>query len=626
MNIHRVSVLWYAGTALAVGVLTVAPFLIWSCTVHHGIVQPCWRIPMTAPIVFDLWAYLEFMGSEIADVEYGGLLKWFGSVIRWIGHVLPGASLPEIWLMLRWIFGTWSLWMFAWIAGRITGASVRLSRVWSVLFWTSVFLMLGFRPGAYSWYLPFGLFVLAAGWFVSERLERREWLPAIGWSVTALAASSLYVWFAVVIVLWLSVLWSVSIIQSVRKLWIGLIILASYSALFIVPFVLRTISDDRFRVLWETNIRLGLGFTRLPMFTSMLIAAVLWTACVVWAAWRLREGIWADRLERLSVLWFGILGCWFLSPFTGVYLHTDHFRLITLIAAGLSGLMFWLAFRTYPASIRGRERLFLSGIGAIALLFVVNILFQPYAFNGDQLQTIHLTVWFLLLIAVLVSLRPSVSLNRTFIVAVCIGAGLIGALPYVAAFVRNDAIMKDAHRFQMSIAWIQSQTHSDETICTDPGSADLFAAHTKHRVLVNQQSFFSEETDAALYERLRIIASRYDLDTSGARDAWTNYAMANEGTICQQFEYLDRIPLIRNLPVSVRERLGGCDREKLDRNAALVAAMVPDESISDDAFIQTCPVVVVTRGNRWNLPRSYTEAYADNAVRIFTVAEDARSF
>ncbi len=626
MSTRQISTLWYAGTALTVGVLSVAPFLIWSCAVHHGIIQPCWRIPMAAPFVFDLWAYLEFMGSEISGAAYGGLLQWFGPAIRWIAGAFPGASVPEIWLGLRWLFGTVSLWMFAWTAERMLRVTATTARWWAVMLWVSVFLLLGFRPGAYSWYLPFGLASVVCSWLVSDSLRHRRWLKSVGLSLAALAASSVYVWFAIVILLWLSVVWSIALIRVARRAWIGLMVLAAGSVPFIVFAALSIISEERFRIFWETNIRLGLGFTRLPMLTSMALAAMLWTILMTWHALRLRDHPWAGRLARLTVLWFVILGCWFMSPFTGIYLHTDHFRLITLIAAALSACALWCAFRERHAYIEKRMRVWLWVSGGIAGCFAARIILQPYAWSGDQLQTIHLAVWLSVLLSILIALRPSRSVSRAFFAWAIVGCAAIGVLPYIATFVRNDALMKDACRYQTSVTWIRQHTIPESVICTDPDTANVIAAHAGRRVIVNQQTFFSRETDTALYERLRIVASRYDLDTSGATEAWADFATANEGTICGQFAYLDHLPLVRNLPASVRAVLKGCSEEKLNDNDARIRRMAVDETVPEGAFVNTCPVVVVTRGNKWNLPHSYSEAYTDDVVRIFTVDLDARSF
>ena len=58
------NILWWLGIPLFVACVTVFPFFLAQC-VYSGNHWSCLRVSTVGPVIFDLWTYLEAMGSSI---------------------------------------------------------------------------------------------------------------------------------------------------------------------------------------------------------------------------------------------------------------------------------------------------------------------------------------------------------------------------------------------------------------------------------------------------------------------------------------------------------------------------------------------------------------------------------
>lgn len=93
-----------------------------------------WRITVFSGAMFDISWYLPMMGAVISGLNYGGYLHWFGPAIKTLSSIIPGANVPELWFVSRWISTTVSVWVGAWCLQKWSGLSVRDARLFSLVF------------------------------------------------------------------------------------------------------------------------------------------------------------------------------------------------------------------------------------------------------------------------------------------------------------------------------------------------------------------------------------------------------------------------------------------------------------------------------------------------------------
>src|SRR3989344_8825802 len=151
-------ILWWAGSPIVIALLTFGPY--WIRALVLG--RPDWlRIPLVGDAVFDTAAYLQPIGHAALGIPEAALIGPFAALVSALATLFPNASVAELWLITRWLSTLVGLWIGAWAVRSWSGLPVRASRYASALFWVSLVLVLGMKPGVVSWFLPMGFFGFA---------------------------------------------------------------------------------------------------------------------------------------------------------------------------------------------------------------------------------------------------------------------------------------------------------------------------------------------------------------------------------------------------------------------------------------------------------------------------------
>lgn len=609
----RFSAWWWIGIPLFVALASYGPLLFLRCGLLPVAGEACWRIFSVGQLVFDVHAYLEFIGGILSHSN-GIHIRWIGGLIRGLRVLFPGISVVEMWLVLRVVSGVLSWWMLSWTLSFLTNRPLVQRRFAATVLWIAVFLPLGFRPGVFSWFLPFGLAMLVGCIQAESALRASRVARAIAWSLFAVFCSSIYSWFLVFALIWMGMIWGawLSVRRGVGALWVLATFLAILGSIALVLF-----APERVSVTLQTYMRNSVEFTRMAQLSVMLIAAVCWGILYTFILPFIQQDEDRDAGRYLIYAWIVTIAGWCSNVATSIYIQNDHFRIFTLLLSWASA---FVLFTREAVVIRLRwQRVIVYGIGFVSLGMVLRILAGPYILDRDQLNVIHLFVWVSLLLSSyrvlgLPALFVRPFIRRVAIVAIACG---IGFVPYVVMFQQEAGRLSILRTYDSMIAWIQREVPARETICADPAISEDVGAFSGHSIFFTLQNTYSSGSDRDIYERLSALASLTNAAVSSTRNAWTEW-LTSRGTTCQQFS-LYRKTVFSRMDAKTFDRMSGCPRDRMDAETNFVRGLSRAYGIRDDRAMELCPWVVIERSSAeaWNLPEPYQRRYQDGRFEIY---------
>jgi hypothetical protein len=614
------TLLWWIGVPVINALIIWAPYWIWNILNQQ---EPWWRVFIVTSGVFDTYAYLQWLGQAAHGLDIGGSFRWFATPLRWLTEpLLSVVSVPEAWFVTRWISTTVMVWIGSWCFSQWAQLERHAARFFSICFWISLVLVLGMRPGAYSWYLPIGFICIHFVLVAKKSLHESHWASAILYSVFAIFLSSVYSWFLIFTGLWLLTVWSIWLIQRAPRLsrWLFLsgTIVVVVGACFIAPAL---VASPRWLLLHDFQERLGLAYTHLPYFSNSFLVIIGWL--VVWIAYALIVNFKVEeRVTEMVSAWIVLLFSWLLSPFTGIYLHNDHFRTTVVMLSWMSLAMLWVLLsrqssEEWPARMIHRRIAVVILVASFAFtcLYLVRVAIRPYAFDGDTLNVVHMSHWFALAFGafLLLASKRRIHLARYFFPGLLIGSSLIGGVALAAVYRDVYHALPKQIVYRDSIEWIRKYVPITESMCTDPEYADFFGAHTERRVYPAETTSYLSEPTSEVIKRLIAILGFYNARDSGQADAFDYSSGLGRGTVCGQAS--SYVPWLKRFGYSAEaiDVLTGCPRVILQKLSDVTTAAINNPVQDLDVFINACPWVIVPTDQQdyWNLPASYEERAFD---------------
>jgi len=613
--------MWFLVVPLAMALFVFGPYWVWNALHAQAY---WWRIPVISATFFDTPAYLQWLGQVMNGLDISQHLRWFEYPLRALARLVPQASVSEVWLLSRWISITVILFLSGWAVRIWTGLDTSRSRMMATAFWLSSVLAIGMRPGVFSWYLPFGIVTLTAPLYVLSALRKQAYGPAAFWTAAVVLASSVYAWFLVVAVLWLASIWAEWLLRRSRTLFFALTGVAAAASVFAARMAAVWLTSTQSgRLFWELQFQDGIGFTHLPQLTNSFVGMAAWVLFIFFASRNAGGETFAKHERRLVLLqwaWIAVFLAWISSCFTGAYIHNDHFRTPVLIMSWMSLAVWWSVAR------EGRWRLPRSSVWGlwtlcgISAVFVLNIIRQPYAFNHDYLNVIHLSVWLTILMALWLVLRgPDLRVPSSWLKVLMIGSFLVGGLAAVDVYAGEFRELPNRLRYVATIEWIEEHVPVDDVLCSDPVQAELLASFTGRRAFPSNATAISRKSLRDGLETTRAYASGFDATASGNESYLTHVNQFSRGIICEQF--VRQVTLLKTLGFSADrvDDISGCPRDLLNELDAISAEMFRQTEVDATAFHDACPWVVISSDQRsfWRLPDDYREIPIDATMTVW---------
>jgi len=599
------------GIAVAVFFISALPYWIWNI-VGGGLAWPDFlRVPVAPNAVFDSYLYFQQMSLLQAGIVTGSF-GWFTQPIVWLMRMFPQASIPEIWILSRWLTLLLFCWAGPWCIRRFSGVSKNISRWLMLCFWFSFLLVISLRPGVFSWYLPFGFLGLGLLSFLGDALKQKRWMRALLISAASLAILKIYPWFFLLGFTFIVTQVAVVFLAKYR-LWLGALFIAGVASICIggVLIATQTISvpiPDSL-AFYERN---GIGFAHVPLVSNTTLASVLW----LWALTRLHRVRRDAPVELTGWMWIVMLVLWLSPPLVGLDLLNDHFIIVAAMLSWMSLALFVREPAESDVSTKPFRDRVLFGIAIVASLFFLYVLQQALRNVGQfAVYTIHLSLWLALAVA-----ASSLAWRRIRwpLLVLCV---LLGTIGLVSTLNRNKNEMPGLLSRLPTITWIQEHVPTGEAICADPVNAKIFAAHAGRLTYPSESNLMFPESDDVLQRRLVTIGGAYDTFAAQDQDSFSFLINGVRDVACDQFAKLAAI--LRTLGTSDASvnRFIGCRREKALAFERDVLDAVRATPLNADAFRELCPWVIIPDDRKpyWSLPERYEEIRVQEGVSVWHV-------
>jgi hypothetical protein len=615
------NILWWLGVPVVVGLFVWGPYAAMNA-LHH-VSWSFWRVPFVPIVIFDSSAYLEWVGAALSGLPFGDHIRTFAWIIPIFGKILPQSlSVAEIWLVTCWVSVTVGVWLMAKAVAAWSGLSQRQSRLFAVLVWCSLVLPFMSRPGVYTWYVPFYAFGLICIFKVQQSLERSGMLQAAAWSLAALASAWTYPYFLVHLFLWVAVLWFVFLHERYRRmtraLGIAGIALVIPLAILVTPWLMQ----PKFVLAFELQQRVGLAFSRLPVISNSLLLVIAWLCFCFLLAWMgVRDDSAQRRLYGITIGWIALLLAWLSNVFTGVYIHSDHFRASAVLLSWVSLALMWRVASDGHKEEQARPRFTMyvlyGFVGVSALMLLNYVLRKQYVFHGDFLNVIHVSHWLTLFIASVVILTARGKRNLP-IKALLAGCSVIAIGLGISA--RGFLFADEMKKFPVSIPyvstieWIRVHVKKTDGICSDPQSAEILGSFTSRLAYPTYAAAMLPKPDAEIMDDLRVESSRYDATTAGAEDVYVQTFSSMRGTTCDQYASLARLLLRVGYSSSDVTLMAGCPIQQIRDEQSRIRGYLSARQKDDVHFREVCPTVVIRKDQSgyWSLPSDYRETVIDH--------------
>ncbi|OGL73296.1 hypothetical protein A3E39_01155 [Candidatus Uhrbacteria bacterium RIFCSPHIGHO2_12_FULL_60_25] len=628
---------WWVGVPVLTGLVSWVPYWIWNVSAH---VERWWRVPAVTPGVFDTYVYLHWMGAAANGLAYGGHLKWFGSLIIVALWKLVGswASVPELWIVSRWIAITLTLWIGAWCVEQWSGIARWPSRAVIAGLWLSL-LPLSLRPGMYSWYLPFCMLGLTLVLPAYEALKKDRYVRSIGLSVASLLLTTLYPWFLMPAGLWLATIWAARFVR-LRTWTLPVLVALSVITVWTLAGPLAEWFLDPARAglvgMYERN---GMVFARVPFFANTVLAMLAWIAFLFALARRAASPAARDRLTFAAWGWIVLFFLWFNTPFTGIHIYSDHFIAPVAVLAWLSLATVWgLGTGDWETGTgkRGLGNALIKQlplvVAAGATLFFVYVLQQPLRSNIWKFDSyvIHLTHWFALAVAAWLvvwrSRHTSSHLNTTVVtILITLPMAAIGVGASIPVILRDFPKVPEVMVNVPVVDWIRSHVPPGDMMCADPGSASFYAAHTGRRVNPAEPTLSYPDSSEQVIRDLETLVGAYSVTSSGELWFFRFYTghyrtiPCAEGSKYSHNAFYADVLRRMGFDQARANELIGCRQAVIDANWKRVEAAINRHTLDKYAFRAFCPWVIIPdpQSAFWQLPAGYVEEHVGNNVSVW---------
>ncbi len=624
--------LWWLGIPLLTGLLTWASYWYWYAVTGSMSPLGWWRVDIMPNGLFDTYLYMQWVGAEAYQLSITTPLPWVKHFFPWIWNSLSplGATLPELFLVMRWVMASASIWIGAWTIREWSGLSVGKARISSISIWLFLGFVLGMRPGVYSWYLPFLFLGLLAAWRAGTLLEKKDsWWRASLYSAIALFMTSLYAWVLISAGVWLTVLWTRWILRQFgRGVFFGCVGAGCLASIALSGWVA---SQTGLQPTIELYQRLGVFLeTRMPTLANTPFAIVGWIGLF---------GLLLAKQERSSAssptdarpflffsLWVAMFATWFNTPFTSFYAQNDHFIMPVVLLAALSGAYVWAW--TQPVAeeesipetgwlAQTLSRYIALTIAISATAVFIYILQQPLRLHLHKLDVylIHLCHWLSLAGAAwFVYLRPWLARWKQHFIIPSVQLTLAILLTFVAwmgVLWRIQPQISLAASSRPTIDWILHQTQPSDVLCAAPQRADFYAAHTGRVIYPAEPIFNYPLSDAQVLSTLKTIAGAYDVHAAH-QEEWFDFLLGYYRTATCDYGRAQH-----GLYAKVLRRLGwseermyafiGCPDTYNKQLAQALTRAINAHTLDEAAFRRLCPAVLVEHSEEplWHLPSAY---------------------
>lgn len=615
---QRFSMWWWIGVPLFVILVSYGPFLLMNCVVHAAGAS-CWRVPMVGQIVFDLSVYSATLVSTSLGLNETALLPVvFQRLFRAAHLLIPSASPAELWLFFRILFGTVIWWMLSWTLSAWTDLSRTHRRISATILWLAIFLPLGFRPGVYSWFMPFGLVALFACARTVRLMQTHRINQSIIWTILGIAISTVYAWFFIFVCFWFAIVWCEWLILRLEKFWIIYAWLAASLAGISVSVVLIWRYNNFLAWKLEEMYRVGFAFTHMPMLSTMLFASIGWLIAMFVVIRNADERSGLNRYSMLFLAWLVIVFAWCSSIFMGVYIHNDHFRTLVMLFAWISSVSLVPWSDNLPIRKDGwMMRIVCVGAIAVSAMYIA----RPYAFDGDQLNTVHLFVWLALAcvsISILWPKRLSPLRLNELAIFFLLTAATLGGLQYVLMFKGEFQRWPSQQKYASLFVWMRQMIPESDRVCADPKDAEFIGSQSGRFVFFTEQNVYPASHESVRRQLLTFSSIRLVDDDTVSR--W-NELLGYNFIVCGQFGFQKRILA----PFISKDRLDqmlGCDRAGVLSDQDFVKNLSLNFGTIREEIVSTCPWVIVPQTGKaaWKFPSSYQKAYQDENFEVYHTA------
>jgi hypothetical protein len=617
--------IWWWGSVFGTLIAVCVPYWLWNIRMGGFSWTAFVRFPVAPNAVFDSYLYFQQM-SLLKTGLHTGTFAWFVWPLRAFMHVLPHASIPEVWILTRWITTFLLLWAGAWCIRRLAGVRQRVARWLIVCFWLSFLFVIGLRPGAFSWYQPVAFVGIALLVSATDAGRNGRWVKAFAIGLLALGLLDVYPWFLVFGIFFLLSFFAENIIAS-RRLWFFVLIatgafaacaygilLASGKIVFDVPLAFAK---------YDRN---GISLSHAPLISNTLIAILAWIG-LLFAAFR-RRVAQERTLMTFARSWIVLFVVWLSPLLLGIEYLIDHFILIVAMLSWIT-----LAFFATPApdapsaSPSPWPRRIAIGTAIFASAFFFYVLQKALVHIGKfEPYCIHLSIWLALAVAAWfewMSMRRAAIetvWRRARIPLIAVSA-FIGVLGLSVVTWRYMADMPDLVVRAPVIGWIQTHIPEHDAVCTDPVSARIYGAHDFRVTYPNESNLMFTESDDVQHRRLQVILAAYDPAAAGNEGLLPYLINGVRASACDQFARVARI--LRSLGWSKERAYSfiGCQEQRASAYVNEVMGVINAHAADPAAFRATCPWVIIPDDQKayWRLPASYEEIRVNDRTSAWHV-------
>lgn len=607
--------IWWIGFPIFAFVATFVPYFM----AGHG-----WRIRVLPQGIYDTYVYLHWVNAAVQG-GFSGEFGWFVHILRGIWFFGFGQlSFPELWLISRWITITLTAWVFAYALEKWTSVSKTESRFIAISAWLSYILVLGGRPGIYSWYLPFCLIGLSLTFIATKELFKHHlWRSAIIFMIS-IAISNVYFWFFFYQVLWGSVCLGWYLVKRYpRFFWI-----AASLAIVAIPFVSYAVGMHGFdQILLDKYGRHGVNFSRFPTLVKTVLAMVVWISAFFFLAKRfVHKNVELSRIfSEQCLIWTVLFFCWFQNSFTGFFLYADHFINLVYIFSWVGFSVIWAHRVAIFADVEQYQRISkwisrgLLAVSSIILLHVLLVSFR--SFKDLDVFLGHFTIWMPMVAALLIVSCPQRRIiEKTSILII----GFSVVLGMAASCIVAKRILERSPDASVVNAIESIRTlPRDVSICSDPNTADFFAAHTEYPIFPAEATLTYLVPEKDIQDRLYTLVGAYDVRSAGTHRSLQFFSEHFRTSTCDfGFGMNERsIALVMKMGFGQYEarKMAGCPIDLISRLRTDLDAAIDRHVLDGDRFRSACPYVLIPdeQQSLWQLPDSYTSTSIGGGYRLW---------